>query len=158
MVFCPIAKGNMHKVQRLITHESLDRILTCSIKLERGECLYLKDGSTRSEAHQIYKSQQNPSEGDRIHTPPEKRSLRPVHGEHTPRPEANAFRKIDATPEIHGRQTAAETQTTKVEYRRVADIRQAAEVPVPKRFVHRRVDVPVFDIVGTHARQRRSDL
>lgn len=84
--------------------------------------------------------------------------LSPVHGQQDPSPEADALRKIDAPPEVHGQQPAAEVHAAEVEDGRVADVRQAAEVPVLKGLIDRVVEVAVGDFVGDHPWGSLSEL
>lgn len=85
-------------------------------------------------------------------------SLGPVHGQHAARAETDALREVDASPEVHGQNTAAEAEAAEIEDGRVADVRQAAEMLVLEGFVDDVVDVAVFDLVGSHAGERGCDL
>ena len=85
-------------------------------------------------------------------TSSEERPLAPVHRQQDAGAEADALGKVDAAPQVHGQQAAAEAEAVDVEDGGVADVGQAAEVAVLEGLGHGVVDVAVADVVGRHAR------
>lgn len=102
-----------------------------------------------------YRYTKNPQEG---HTSSEESTLGPVHRQHTTGAKTDALGEIDAAPEVHGNDAAAEAHAAKVEDSGVADVCQAAEMPVLESAVDSLVEIAVVDLIGLETGEGRSNL
>lgn len=85
-------------------------------------------------------------------TSSKKRSLSPIHGEHTPGSQTDTLGEVNTTPEVHGQDTTTKIHAAKVKDSSIANVRKATEVFVVERSVNRFVEVAVVDFICLHAR------
>ena len=111
-----------------------------------------KDGAKEQpEPKRKEKEKEEKRKRERERTTTEERPLAPIHRQQNPRPHTHALREIHAPPQIHRQKAATEAQAVVIKDRRIANIRQTAQVVIIERLVHRLIEIAIIHLVRLQA-------